>query len=295
MKKFGICFSVIFMTALWVIGPFAAEPETLFKYLPQPSELEGWQTEGAPKKAEGGSLSELIPERADIYLREGFKRAVMASYRNGAGKCIDLEIFEMASPESARAVYEQKNHEKGERVSFGNAAVLQEDHLHFWKGNFQVTLRGDDSETETVEGLLAIARFVAEKIGRWDYAVRTDAILDFLDPEGRLITSIAVEIAATPETHARGLMGRYLTDDNQGMLFVFPRPEPRSFWMRNTPTSLDILFINEDRKVLNVAKATRPMSDERYRSLGPARYVVEVQAGFADRYGIRKGTGIRWR
>ena len=286
---------MVFLAAVWAVRSSSAEPDKLLQYLPQPSELGEWQMEGSPEKAEGEELLELIKKGADVYLRAGFKGTILASYRNGAGKRIDLKVFEMVSPESARAVYKQKAGERGERVSFGNEALFQEYDLHFWKANCQVTLTGYDSETDTAEGLLRIAGLVEKNIRGWEYAVRIDAILDFFDNKGRVITSIAVEIADTPETHARGLMGRYLTDNNQGMLFVFPRPKPRSFWMRNTPTSLDIIFIGEDRRVMNVAKETRPMSDKGYPSLGPARYVVEVKAGFADRYGIRKGTGIRWR
>ncbi|MEJ2724988.1 MAG: DUF192 domain-containing protein [Deltaproteobacteria bacterium] len=295
MKNSVACLLVAFVSTLWVIAASSAEPETLLRYLPRPSELGGWQMEGVPGKAEGEELFQLIKEKADIYLRAGFKRAILASYQNGAGKRLDLKLFEMVSPESARAVYKQKTGGRGERVSFGNEALLEGHDLSFWKANFQVTVNGYDSGKETVEGLLKIGEVVDKKIGGWDYAVRVDAILDFLDNEDRMITSIAVEIADRAETHARGLMGRYLTDNNQGMLFVFPRPEPRWFWMRNTPTSLDIIFVGEDRKVMNVAKETVPMCDTGYRSSGPARYVVEVKAGFADRYGIRKGTGIRWR
>jgi hypothetical protein len=295
MKKIGMGFFVASLTTLWVMAAFSAQSESPIQYLPQPSELEAWCIEGQPKEFEGEALHERGKGDADAYLRAGFKGAAAASYRNGAGKRVDLEVFEMVSPVSARAVYKQKAGGGGEAVSFGDEALLQKGRLQFRKANFHVVLTGQDSEKDTVEGLLAIARIVEKKIGAWEYAVRIDAILDFLDRKDRVITSIVVEIADRPETHARGLMGRYLTDNNQGMLFVFPGPEFRSFWMRNTPTSLDIMFIGQDRKVINVAKGTRPMSDTRYRSLEPARYVVEVKAGFADRYGIRKGTAIRWR
>ena len=295
MKKFGICLFMVFLTTLWVVATFSAEPEARIQYLPQPSELESWHMEGKAKEVKGEALYELIKDGAGAYLRAGFKGAVAASYKNRAGHQIDLEIFEMVSPESARAVYNEKTGERGERGSFGNEALLQEHHLDFWKANFQVTVAGHDSGADTLEGLLKVAGIVEKKIGEWEYAVRIDAILDFLGYKDRVITSIVVEIADRRDTHARGLMGRYLTDNNQGMLFVFQRPESRSFWMRNTPSSLDIIFIGEDRKVVNIAKETKPMSDRGYRSLGPARYVVEVKAGFADRYGIRKGTTIRWR
>jgi uncharacterized membrane protein (UPF0127 family) len=295
MKKRRIFLTMVLLITVWPTGLLSAELEDLTYYLPQPSELQGWRIEGVPQKAEGEGLFELIHGGAEVYLRAGFKRAIIATYRNRAGKSIHLKIFEMVSPESARSVYSQKTGERGEEVSLGNRAMLQSCDLNFWKANFQVTLTGCDSGEEIVEGLLTMAGLVEGKIGTWDYAVRIDGILDFLDSDNRVITSIAVEIADTPETHARGLMGRYLSDNNQGMLFVFAGAEPRSFWMRNTPTSLDVIFVGEDRRVINIAKETTPMSDKSYRSLGPARFVVEVKAGFADRYGIQKGTSIRWR
>lgn len=295
MKKPRVSLMLVFLITAWPVGPLSAEPEEWTHYLPQPFELQGWQMEGVPQEAEGEGLFELIKGRAEIYLRAGFKRAIIATYRNQAGKSINLEIFEMVSPESARSVYSQKTGESGEEVSLGNGALLQSYDLNFWKANFQVTLSGHDSGEETVEGLLTIAGLVEGRIGTWDYAVRIDGILDFLGSDNKVITSIAVEIADTPETHARGLMGRYLSDNNQGMLFVFPGAEPRSFWMRNTPTSLDMIFVGEDRRVINIARETTAMSENSYRSLGPARFVVEVKAGFADRYGIQKGTSIRWR
>lgn len=295
MKKPRLFLMMSLLITAWSAGPLPAEPEGLTHYLPQPSELKGWRIEGVPQKAEGEGLFEVIRSGAEVYLGAGFKRAIIATYRNRVGKIINLEIFEMVSPESARSVYSQKTGERGEEVSLGNGALLQSHDLNFWKANFHVTLSWCDSGEETVEDLLKMAGLVEEKIGTWDYAVRIDEILDFLGSDNRVITSIAVEIADTPETHARGLMGRYLTDNNQGMLFVFTGAEPRSFWMRNTPTSLDIIFVGEDRRVINIAKETTPMSDKSYRSLGPARFVVEVKAGFADRYGIQKGTSIRWR
>jgi uncharacterized membrane protein (UPF0127 family) len=65
--------------------------------------------------------------------------------------------------------------------------------------------------------------------------------------------------------------------------------------MRNTPGSLDMIFVDADRNVLNVASHTTPMSDQLYSSAGPAKFVVEAKAGFADRFGIRPGYSIRWK
>jgi len=65
--------------------------------------------------------------------------------------------------------------------------------------------------------------------------------------------------------------------------------------MANTPLSLDIIFVNGDSQIVSIAKYTRPYSTETISSQYPARFVVEVPAGFTDTYGILEGDRIRWR
>ncbi|MCU0560108.1 MAG: DUF192 domain-containing protein [Desulfobacterales bacterium] len=125
--------------------------------------------------------------------------------------------------------------------------------------------------------------------------IRPDGLVEFLRPDGSVAAQLVVEIAETGKDRAAGLMGRVLTDYTGGMIFLFERAEPQVFWMRNTPTALDIIFIDTADRVLNVAAYTTPMSDRLYASAGPARIVVEAKAGFADRYGIREGVRVRWK
>ena len=119
--------------------------------------------------------------------------------------------------------------------------------------------------------------------------------LDFVRIDGSVKASITVEIADTPETQMKGLMGRKNLSPNKGMLFVFKRLKPREFWMKNTPISLDIIFIGADGCILNIAESATPMSERGYRSDGPVKYVVEVRAGFAKHFKIGSSTCIRWR
>ena len=112
---------------------------------------------------------------------------------------------------------------------------------------------------------------------------------------GAEITTIEIEIADTDSTRTRGLMERTDIPDATGMLFVFPREEPQGFWMANTPSSLDILFFDADSTLLNVEANTTPFqTSPSYNSEGPARFVVEVPAGFARRYGLTPGVTIDW-
>jgi uncharacterized protein len=124
---------------------------------------------------------------------------------------------------------------------------------------------------------------------------RKDGILDFVHPDESIKASIAIEIADTPETQMKGLMGRSALDDSSGMLFVFERIESQKFWMKNTSIPLDIIFIGEDGCIVNIVESTTPMSNQRYRSKGPVKYVVEVRAGFVKRFKIDSSTCIRWQ
>jgi uncharacterized membrane protein (UPF0127 family) len=104
--------------------------------------------------------------------------------------------------------------------------------------------------------------------------------------------SVRVEIARTREELSRGLMWRNDLDSDAGMLFVFGEAAPRTFWMKNTPLPLDILFIDDHGEVIDVAAGTTPYSEAPIRSSGPARYVLEVNAGFAARHGIGPGAKV---
>jgi len=126
-------------------------------------------------------------------------------------------------------------------------------------------------------------------------SIRKDGILYFVHSDESINASITVEIADTPETQMKGLMERSALDDSSGMLFVFERLEPQKFWMKNTPVSLDIIFIGGDGCIINIVESTTPMSNQRYRSSGPVKYVVEVRAGFAKRYQLDTDTCIQWQ
>ncbi len=122
---------------------------------------------------------------------------------------------------------------------------------------------------------------------------REDGRLAFMR-DGDTLVTIAIEIAETDSARQRGLMERTHLPERSGMLFIFEREEMQGFWMANTPISLDIIFVNGDSQIVSIAKYTRPYSTETISSQYPARFVVEVPAGFADTYGILEGDRIRW-
>jgi uncharacterized membrane protein (UPF0127 family) len=126
-------------------------------------------------------------------------------------------------------------------------------------------------------------------------ALRADGRLEFLCPDDPARAVIRIEIADSPATRARGLMGRRLKDDTEGMLFIFEAPGLQTFWMRNTPGSLDMIFVAEDGWVRNIAERTTPLTEQTYSSVGPVSYVVEVPGGFARRFGVDPRCRIRWQ
>lgn len=114
-----------------------------------------------------------------------------------------------------------------------------------------------------------------------------------IHPSGQLPpVTIDIEIAETDSARSRGLMQRSSLPPKSGMLFIFDEESQQSFWMANTPLSLDMFFADSQGRIVKIAKYTRPQSSEHIRSGEPAQYVLETQAGFADQYGIVEGDSL---
>ena len=102
----------------------------------------------------------------------------------------------------------------------------------------------------------------------------------------------SVEMATTDKEKETGLMYRKELADGKGMLFDFNPEQEVSMWMKNTYVSLDMIFIRADGRILRIAENTEPMSTKIISSRGPARAVLEVVAGTAQKYGIRAGDRV---
>jgi hypothetical protein len=101
---------------------------------------------------------------AEIYLSRGFKQLIAQKYINKSNKAITLEIFEMESTSSALEMYTSKIGNDGTPLAIGKEALLEDYYLNFQKENFLVTLTGFDSEKETIDSLITIAKVVDERI-----------------------------------------------------------------------------------------------------------------------------------
>ncbi len=102
-----------------------------------------------------------------------------------------------------------------------------------------------------------------------------------------------VEMAVTETQQAQGLMHRKGLDDDAGMLFVYPRAGVRTMWMKNTPLSLDMLFIGTDGIIRKIVRNTTPYSETIIISPRHTQYVLELRAGTARHLGIRAGDRVR--
>jgi hypothetical protein len=104
-----------------------------------------------------------------------------------------------------------------------------------------------------------------------------------------------VELADTQEKQALGLMFRENMADDHGMLFLFPGEARRSFWMKNTRIPLDIFYFDANLRLVSVAENAQPCRSQRcppYPSEGPAKYVLELNAGKAAELGVRPGDAL---
>ena len=104
-------------------------------------------------------------------------------------------------------------------------------------------------------------------------------------------TQVEVEIADDTAEQRRGLMERTELAENAGMLFVFDREAPRSFWMRNTLIPLSIAYIASDGRIVDI-QDMQPLDDTSHPSAEPAQYALEVNQGFFAERGIEVGNVV---
>jgi len=103
-----------------------------------------------------------------------------------------------------------------------------------------------------------------------------------------------VEIATSRAQMRRGLMYRKSMTPDHGMLFVYHRTQTIQMWMKNTYLPLDMLFIDEHGRIAGIAAHAKPLNTDVISSGKPARAVLELNAGEADRHGIRVGDEVEW-
>jgi uncharacterized membrane protein (UPF0127 family) len=105
---------------------------------------------------------------------------------------------------------------------------------------------------------------------------------------------ILAEVAETPAERDRGLMFRTALPADQGMLFVYPDDARHCMWMRNTQVPLSVAFLDAQRRVINTDEMA-PQTEVIHCAAGPARYVLEMPAGWFARHGVGAGAQFQFQ
>ncbi len=114
--------------------------------------------------------------------------------------------------------------------------------------------------------------------------VKTDSIIANLD----------IEIADDEYQRQTGLMYRHSMKNHQAMLFIFKDERPRSFYMKNTEISLDIIYLNKNKQIVSIQKNAKPYDETSLPSQKAAQYVLEVNSGLSDKWNLKTGDLIEF-
>lgn len=116
--------------------------------------------------------------------------------------------------------------------------------------------------------------------------------ITFLNSDEQEIITIQAAVADDDDERNMGLMDVNNLPTDRGMLFIFENQRPLSFWMANTPLSLDIFFVNEAMEIVRIHQNTQPFSEKNLASEKPARYVIETNGGFSLTHDIQEGMKV---
>jgi len=106
---------------------------------------------------------------------------------------------------------------------------------------------------------------------------------------------LIVELAATPQSRRCGLSKRTALDANQGMLFIYPRSDLRTFWMKDTWIPLSIAFVDDSGNIINIEIMSPDQTAQKYHSSKPALYALEVNQGWFRLHGIKAGDRVEMK
>jgi uncharacterized membrane protein (UPF0127 family) len=102
-----------------------------------------------------------------------------------------------------------------------------------------------------------------------------------------------VVIAKSNKERRQGLMHIEFMEENEGMVFIFDPPRKVSMWMRNTPMTLDMIFINKDGEIITIENSATPYSTKGIPSNGSIKWVLEINGGLSERLNIKTGDSVK--
>ena len=141
----------------------------------------------------------------------------------------------------------------------------------------------------TVSGVKRTLRFLGASA--WLAASAALAQLPVLELSAG-IHLIRAEVAYTVETRAQGLMFRKHLGSNEGMFFVFPQSEPYCMWMKNTLIPLSVAFLDEKGRIVSISEM-QPQTETSHCATAPAKFALEMPAGWFAKKGIKSGATIQ--
>jgi uncharacterized membrane protein (UPF0127 family) len=128
----------------------------------------------------------------------------------------------------------------------------------------------------------------------WAAACQAQPKVIIQTKENRELTFL-VEVADTPGKRELGLQYRRDLAADRGMIFLFPTESHHSFWMKNTPIPLDMIFINRDRKIVGIVEQAVPFSTDSRSVPAASQFVLEINGGLTGRYGVKVGDSISFQ
>ncbi|MFL1897402.1 DUF192 domain-containing protein [Aquimarina sp. 2-A2] len=109
------------------------------------------------------------------------------------------------------------------------------------------------------------------------------------------LKQLSIEIADNPYERETGLMYRKTMEQNQGMLFISEESKPQNFYMKNTLIPLDIIYIDENQKIVSFQRNAKPNDETSLPSGLPAKYILEVNAGLSKKWNLKEGDSISFK
>ncbi|WP_378183270.1 DUF192 domain-containing protein [Aquimarina sp. SS2-1] len=109
------------------------------------------------------------------------------------------------------------------------------------------------------------------------------------------IVALDIEIADNDYERETGLMYRKSMEEKRGMFFIQENLRPQSFYMRNTLIPLDIIYVDDQYKIVSFQKNAKPLDETSLPSIKPAKYVLEINAGLSDQWNLKEGDSISFK
>lgn len=132
---------------------------------------------------------------------------------------------------------------------------------------------------EIVSALLLVAAL---------FACRNSPRVTISTKEGKDV-ALRVEVADTSAKKELGLQYRQSLDEDRGMLFLYRSERIQTFWMKNTPIPLDLIFIGGDRRIVGIIQEATPFSTRTLSVSAPSQFVLEIKGGLSQQRGIQVG------